>query len=68
MPDIVTQMNTSVASDLKARWNGRFPTWEEFQGASKSGRVQVNKNIGIKAIWLTGVPKSFMILYGIVTA
>jgi hypothetical protein len=32
MPDdIVTRMNLSVVNDLRARWGGRFPTWDEFK-------------------------------------
>lgn len=67
MPDIVTQLDTSILGDLKTRWNGRLPTWEEFRAANKSGRVRANKSIGMKAINLQGIPRSFWFLFGIVT-
>jgi hypothetical protein len=65
--DISQEIDNSIARDLKKLWGGRFPTWEEFQTASKAGQVRANKGIGIKAIHLPGIPRGFWFLFGIVT-
>jgi hypothetical protein len=68
MHDVIQKIDDGITDDLIKLWGGRLPTWEEFKAANKRGRVRANKNIGIKAIGLQGVPKSFWILYGVLTA
>jgi hypothetical protein len=65
--DVSQEINFGVAQDLKKSWGGRFPSWQEFKAANKSGRVRTNKNVGIKAIHFKGIPRGFWLLFGIVT-
>lgn len=61
------QVNEAAVRELIELWGGRLPTWDEFKSASREGRVQVNKTVAADAIHWKGVPKSMMVLYGIVT-
>src|SRR5271156_2849122 len=65
--DALQAMHDSITNDLVNAWGGRLPTWAEYKIANKSGRVRANKNIGMKAIYLQGVPRGFLFLFGIVT-
>jgi hypothetical protein len=65
--DVSQEINLGVAQDLKKSWGGRFPSWQEFKTANKSGRVRTNKNVGIKAIHFKGIPRGFWLLFGIMT-
>jgi hypothetical protein len=65
--DVSQAIDDSVTRKLKSAWGGRFPTWEEYKVAKEGGRVKANKNIGIKAIHLRGVPRGLWFLFGIVT-
>jgi hypothetical protein len=68
MRDIVRELDDRIANDLKTLWGGRLPSWEEFKEASKTHRVRTNKGIASKGIFLRGVPKSYQIIFGIITA
>ena len=48
-------------------WGGRLPTWKEFKEASAQGNVRINKTVAAEAVFFQGVPKSMMIVFGIVT-
>jgi hypothetical protein len=61
------ELENSITNNLKTLWGGRLPTWDEFKTASKAGRVRANKGIGIKAVGLKGIPRSFWLLFGVVT-
>jgi len=61
------ELDNSIADDLKNVWGGRLPTWDEFRTASKADSVRANKDIGIEAIGLKGIPRSFWLLFGVVT-
>jgi hypothetical protein len=56
-----------VMRDLRERWGGSLPTWDEFKKARKDGRVTINKGIAQKAISIPGVPKAYHLMYGVVT-
>jgi hypothetical protein len=67
METIIQQINARAAANLQKMWGGRTPTWEEFKEASRGGRVRVNKSVANIAIHWHGMPKSHMILFGIIT-
>lgn len=64
---ITQQINAAAAAKLQKMWGGRMPSWEEFKEASKGGRVRVNKSVANVAIHWRGIPKTHMILFGIIT-
>jgi len=61
------QIAISVVEQMKESWGGRLPSWEEFRKASDDGRVRTNKNIAAQAVYSQGVPKAYLIIYGIIT-
>jgi len=61
------QTNILATQELKERWGGNLPTWEEYKKAYKNGRVRANKTVAAQAIHFVGIPKIYTILYGIVT-
>jgi len=65
--DIVAEGNASIVKSLCESWGGRLPTWEEFKQVNAAGQVRANKSIALHAIWSRGIPKTWVIIYGIVT-
>jgi len=57
----------SAVEELKAVWNDRLPTWEEYLEAHQAGRVRGNKTIAATAIHATPVPMVYKVIYGIIT-
>ncbi len=60
------KINASTVSELIKMW-GNIPSWEDFKQASKEGRLRISKPIALKYIYTTLVPKSYRILFGIIT-
>lgn len=56
-----------VMRSLLEMWGERMPTWEEFKQANAGGRVSTDKSIALHAIHWRGVPKTWMVIYGILT-
>jgi hypothetical protein len=70
MPELINVdllVHESVMRELRERWGGRLPTWDEFKKARKVGGVTINKGIAQKAISIPGVPKAYYWVYGVVT-
>lgn len=65
--DINEQIAQSAVQDLKEMWGGNLPTWEDFKNASKNGRVRSNKTVAAEAIHMEGIPKAYLIIYGVIT-
>jgi hypothetical protein len=60
-------INERIVNDLKKQWGGRLPTWDEFKKAHKAGRVSANKIVASTAMSLSGMPRKYYYMYGIVT-
>ena len=56
-----------TVQEMKQLWGGNLPTWEEYKMAQKNGRVRVDKTVAAKAINIQGFPRSYFIIYGIIT-
>ena len=65
--EILAGKHASVMRSLLEMWGERMPTWEEFKQAKAGGRVSTDKAIALRAIHWRGVPKTWMIIYGILT-
>lgn len=65
--DLDAKIREMAISDLKNLWGGRFPTWNEFKKAHEKGRIKTHKGIANQALSLSGIPKGYYILYGIIT-
>jgi len=61
----------SSAMEMKKKWGGEFPSWEEYKKALQSGRVKTHKTIAVKFMMsplsrgVGGVPISRRVLYNI---
>jgi len=65
--EILAGKHASVMRSLLEMWGERMPTWEEFKQAKAAGRVSTDKAIALRAIHWRGVPKTWMVIYGILT-
>ena len=64
-------MNEQVAQNavrkMEEMWGGKLPTWEDYKKAYKSGRVRANKTVAAQVIFMKGISKAYLIIYGIIT-
>jgi hypothetical protein len=61
------QIENPAVMELLKVWGGRLPNWEEYKKAYRDGRVRGNKTVAAQAIYLEGIPKPYLIIYGIIT-
>jgi CheY-like chemotaxis protein len=62
------ERHASTVKALCEMWGDRLPTWEEFRQAKRAGRLRTDKSVAMHAIHWRGVPKGWMVIYGILTA
>jgi hypothetical protein len=60
------QIAELTVQELIQAWGGRLPTWDEFKGASRAGKVRLNKRIVVEMVTAGTVPRSYTVVYGMV--
>ena len=65
--DLNKAIAESAVDDLKNMWGGNLPSWEDYKKAAKNGRVRANKTVAAEAINMQGIPKGYVIIYGLIT-
>ena len=61
------QIAESAVQEMRKKWGGSLPSWNYFKKAQKNGRVGANKTIAAQFAGMNILPKSYFILYGIIT-
>jgi CheY-like chemotaxis protein len=67
VPQSPAERHASTVKALCEMWGDRLPTWEEFRQAKEVGRLRTDKSVALHAIHWRGVPKAWMVIYGILT-
>jgi hypothetical protein len=67
-PRLEQSLSATITKKLIEAFGGRLPTWEEFKGASRHGRVRGSTSLAFYTMWWSGMPTGYAIFYGLFVA